>query len=41
MKRTSALSPSHSAYPPLIKNLFRDSAVLTFAFLLIVALICL
>ncbi|MEM6521359.1 MAG: hypothetical protein AAF892_12395 [Cyanobacteria bacterium P01_D01_bin.71] len=41
MKRTSALTTSHPAYPPLIKNLFRDSTMLTFAFLAIVAIICL
>lgn len=38
MKRTSALSYPMSLYP-LVRNLFRDSAILTFAFLVIICLI--
>ncbi|WP_302849218.1 hypothetical protein [Leptolyngbya iicbica] len=40
MKRTSVLPYSLTLYP-LVRNLFRDSAVLTFAFLAIAFLICL
>lgn len=40
MKRTSALPRPLTVYP-LVRNLFRDSTVLTFTFLAIAFLICL
>ena len=40
MKRTSAISTPLDLYP-LVRSIFRDSALLTFCFLAVVFLICL